>query len=565
MNRQGDGAGAPDWWSELYEGGQLDADSDAQTRGGNDAGESTAGDTIDERFRSAARTVGSGGVVGRPSPDTGAKRADEAAAGAPPTPDEGPAPGRADRPTDPRPADPRPGDSRGTGPGNAEPRGTTPRSADSLPADPGDAGPRDAGPRDAGPRNADERGAGSGAVPGNTGPLAAGSGDGGPEPRRFGSPREAVPPGAVPQPDSGGPRTAAGGRAAFGRAGDPAAQRGTEPRTPGRDGPREAPFVRRRSGLPSPRPAPVAGPAMLPAADPDRLHALTPDTVLDGAHHGPLTVRAVSTRGDLARHQGRPRGDALLTARFGSGDSALLVLVLATGASRHAEGHLAAREACEEITAAVGRSRHRLSEDLRSERRASLKSGLGRLTARTLGRLRASAVEQGYDPTQYTAALRCLVLPADPRCRIRLFFGVGAGGLFRLRAGQWQDLEPVHPPARPAMVIGDGPGSGGALPSSAASALARVPVDPQDLLAPRTPPFLFRTSVAEPGDALLLCSEGMAEPLRTQEAFGEELGTRWNAAAPPNLTEFLGDAQLPSKGHTEDRTVIGVWEPAVGR
>ncbi|MBU7600502.1 protein phosphatase 2C domain-containing protein [Streptomyces sp. P38-E01] len=304
---------------------------------------------------------------------------------------------------------------------------------------------------------------------------------------------------------------------------------------------------------------------MLPAADPDRLHALTPDTVLDGAHHGPLTVRAVSTRGDRARHQGQPRYDALLTARFGSGDSALLLLVLATGASRHAEGHLAAREACEEITAAVGRSRHRLSEDLRRERRASLKSGLGRLTARTLGRLRASAVDQGLDPTQYTAVLRCLVLPADPRCRIRLFFGVGAGGLFRLRGGQWQDLEPVHPPARPAMVIGDGNGSGGALPSSAASALARVPVDPQDLLAPRTPPFLFRTSVAEPGDALMLCSEGMAEPLRTQEAFGEELGTRWNAAAPPNLTEFLGDAQLPSKGHTEDRTVIGVWEPAVGR
>ncbi|GHG97181.1 hypothetical protein Srubr_43430 [Streptomyces rubradiris] len=30
--------------------------------------------------------------------------------------------------------------------------------------------------------------------------------------------------------------------------------------------------------------------------------------------------------------------------------------------------------------------------------------------------------------------------PADPDCRVRVFFG--GGGLFRLRDGAWQDIEP---------------------------------------------------------------------------------------------------------------------------
>ena len=424
MNRQGDGPGAPDWWSELYD--------DAQP----DAGRTSAGDTIDERFSSAARTVGVAGVIGAGRPEARQER---------------------DSP----------------GPTEDEP--------------PQDAAPSDSPPSDSPP---------SGAVP---------------------SPRWS---GSVPGRDRGASRT----------------------------------------------PTTVTGPAVLPAADPDRLDALTPDTVLDGAHHGPLTVRAVSTRGDWARHQGRPRYDALLTARFGTGDSALLLLALATGAPQPAHGHLAAREACAEIAGAIGRSQPRLAEDLRRERRSALKSGLGRLTARSLGRLRASAVEQGLDPTQYTADLRCLVLPADPYCRVRLFFGVGDGGLFRLRSGQWQDLDPRLAVGRPSMALPAGSGEPGRANPPPAAELALTPLEadllsPQDRLPPRTPPFLFRTSMAEPGDALLLCSQGLAEPLRTQESFGELLGARWGAQQPPGLAEFLTDTQLPAQGHADDRTAVGVWEP----
>lgn len=164
--------------------------------------------------------------------------------------------------------------------------------------------------------------------------------------------------------------------------------------------------------------------------------------MLDGARYGTSTLRAVSVRGDSARFRGEPRRDALLTARFGTGEQALVLVAMATGARATSGAHRAAAEACRWIGQAVGRSHERLADDIRAARRGELKSGLHRLVDRSLGRLRASAAEQGVEPEEYTAGLRCLLLPADPECRTRVFFGVGAGGLFRLRDGEWQDIEP---------------------------------------------------------------------------------------------------------------------------
>ncbi|WP_238782715.1 protein phosphatase 2C domain-containing protein [Streptomyces monomycini] len=199
-------------------------------------------------------------------------------------------------------------------------------------------------------------------------------------------------------------------------------------------------------------PAPGPEPMALPTADPAALDDLVPDTELDGAGYGPLTLRAASLRGEAARRRAEPRGDALLTARFGAGQHALILVAVATaaggdgGAYAYAAGaHRAARDVCRWIGGAVGRSCPRLAEDIRTGDRCALKSGLHRLTDRSYGRLRAYAGEHGMDPEQYTAALRCLLLPADPACRTRVFFGVGAGGFLRLRNGAWQDLEPAPP------------------------------------------------------------------------------------------------------------------------
>ncbi|MFI0711127.1 protein phosphatase 2C domain-containing protein [Streptomyces inhibens] len=290
-------------------------------------------------------------------------------------------------------------------------------------------------------------------------------------------------------------------------------------------------------------------PGALPAADPGALDDLVPDTALDGARYGSLTLRAASQRGDSARYRGEVRRDALLTARFGAGRQALILVAVATPPPAAEGAHRAARDACAWIGGAVGRSYTQLAEDIRTDHRDALRSGLQRLTDRSYGKLRGRARELGAAPERYTAALRCLLLPADPDCRTRVFFGVGAGGLFRLRDGAWEDLEP----ATADHDTGDAPGSDGGPPRPApGSYTAEGPVRPA--------PFLFRAAFARPGDTLLLCSAGLAEPLQEEPAFATRLAARWKAPEPPGLVDFLATAQLRVKGHTKDRTAVGVWE-----
>ncbi|REK91300.1 protein phosphatase 2C domain-containing protein [Streptomyces inhibens] len=299
-------------------------------------------------------------------------------------------------------------------------------------------------------------------------------------------------------------------------------------------------------------------PGALPAADPGALDDLVPDTALDGARYGSLTLRAASQRGDSARYRGDVRRDALLTARFGAGRQALILVAVATPPPAAEGAHRAARDACAWIGGAVGRSYTQLAEDIRTDHRDALKSGLQRLTDRSYGKLRGRARELGAAPERYTAALRCLLLPADPDCRTRVFFGVGAGGLFRLRDGAWQDLEPATADHATAdHDTGDAPGSDGGPPRSAPG----LPHGPYTAGSPARPaPFLFRAAFARPGDTLLLCSAGLAEPLQEEPAFAARLAACWKAPEPPGLVDFLATAQLRVKGHTKDRTAVGVWE-----
>ncbi|MET9572040.1 protein phosphatase 2C domain-containing protein, partial [Streptomyces virginiae] len=312
--------------------------------------------------------------------------------------------------------------------------------------------------------------------------------------------------------------------------------------TPDVTAPRQRPEVRH---LGDRAPTYAAEPGGLPPADPAALDGLVPDTVLEGARYGGYTLRAASLRGDSARYRGEMRRDFLLTARFGSGDDALVLVALA-GGDRAAPGAAeAAADLCRTVAAAVGRSQGRLADDIRAGRRDALRSGLQRLTDRGYGRLRARAAELGLAEEEYTAGLRGLLLPVDPECRTRVCFGSGAGGLFRLRSGQWQDLEPAVPAA----------------PAAPAPTPAPAPADGADE-APGEPgsPFRFRASVARPGDTLLLCSGGLAEPMREEAALQAELAARWGEPEPPGLAAFLADTQLRLKGYADDRTAAAVWE-----
>ncbi|MCW7942581.1 hypothetical protein AAW14_11135 [Streptomyces hygroscopicus] len=553
-----------DWWGQLYD------DSTGDT------GPAPAADTLDDRFASASGTVGRGSAGDAPLeapplvpeqrgagpyPDPAPPGSGAAPAG---SSVEGAATGSADR----RPGDPprgpapwEPPSVRPSGPVTFPPAPTPPgfradapttelrsaRPPADLPRLP-DRPPADVAPSTNRPP---------------AGPPAPAPGDAPPPPPV--PPYETTPQGPVshvPAPPGEAPAATEAGAAVpvagtsqavrVADAADVASPRLSVPRGP-------APVDHVGSGPPTYHAEPTA----LPLADPEDLDDLVPDTVLDGARYGACTLRAVSARGDSGRYRGEPRRDALLTARFGTGDQALLLVAMATGARATPGAHRAAAEACHWIGRSVGRSHVRLGEDIRAARRGDLKSGLQRLTDRSLGKLRASAAGQGVEPEEYTATLRCLLLPADPACRTRVFFGVGGGGLFRLRDGEWQDIEP-----RAAETAGEAVVGFGALPSETPEGdrltmdlgITTPPSPYEPAPEPPRDPFRFRASIARPGDTLLLCSSGLADPLRDEPQLAEHLTARWSEAEPPGLAAFLADTLVRVKGYADDRTAAAVWE-----
>ncbi|MFG2457119.1 protein phosphatase 2C domain-containing protein [Streptomyces sp. NPDC048523] len=530
-----------DWWRQLYDSTD-------------DTGPTPAPDTLDDRFASASGTVRDG--AGAAADEVRAGVGDEAAGSGTgvPAPRTGvsdataPSPGRHRPPWEPPPPDPPasfpPGPrppgfaSTETPPATTVPPSRTPTPPTTAPPHPSTP-PRPAGPPPP-PRDADEEGSREGSVSGVT--------DSAPQASRTGPGSTQANP-TTPTP---------------------------EPPVHGQDVPAPAPQAPRtatRLDLPSLPPAPVgfvgsgpptydAEPTALPPADPDELDDLVADTVLDGARYGACTLRAVSVRGDSARFRGEPRRDSLLTARFGTGDQALILVAMATGARATPGAHRAAAEACHWIGRAIGRSHARLAQDIGAARRGDLKSGLHRLTDRSLGKLRASAVEQGIDPEEYAATLRCLLLPADPDCRVRVFFGVGAGGLFRLRDGEWHDIEPRITDVTGEPVVGFGSLPPETPDGDRLTMDLGIPTPPSPYEPAPEPPreaFRFRASVARPGDTLLMCTGGLADPLRGEPELGEYLTGRWSGP-PPGLAEFLADSQVRVKGYADDRTAAAVWE-----
>lgn len=64
---------------------------------------------------------------------------------------------------------------------------------------------------------------------------------------------------------------------------------------------------------------------------------------------------------------------------------------------------------------------------------------------------------------------------------------------------------------------------------------------------------------ATPGDILLLCSPGLAEPIAEEPAIGHFLASHWSHPHPPGTVDFLRQVQVRAKGYAEDRTAAALW------
>ncbi|OEJ51865.1 protein phosphatase 2C domain-containing protein [Streptomyces agglomeratus] len=309
------------------------------------------------------------------------------------------------------------------------------------------------------------------------------------------------------------------------------------PRPPVLDAPRppvlDAPW---HSGNKPPMYPPV--PQGLPAAGGDPDAAVLPDIVVDGAQYGPLTVRAVSVRGDSHRYLGEPRQDALCVTRIGGpGAGEMLLLAVADGVGSALRSHIGSNEACRLAAAYLDRVAGNLFTALEAGDGTAFAELADHVVGQIAVLLTDRAVRAGHDPGAYATTLRVLLVPVDPAVRTRGFLAVGDGGTSLLRDGAWQ-LD----------ITGEeDEGSGMIDTRTAALPLARTAVT--RLVGP-----------VRPGDVLVLCTDGLSTPLAGEPRMREFLGAAWGSGAVPGPADFLWQAQFRVKSYDDDRTAVVLWE-----
>ncbi|AXK36643.1 hypothetical protein DVA86_32825 [Streptomyces armeniacus] len=371
---------------------------------------------------------------------------------------------------------------------------------------------------------------------GSTGPYAAPDpapyGDGSTGPHADADPYGSADPDPAPYGDAGtgAGRDPYGGASAPGRHVPRWAREDTSPP----EKPRGAP---RHVGARPPRYAPT--PLGLPAPrDGDAHAAILPDTVLDGARYGPLTVRAVSVRGDSHRHLGECRQDALALTRLGSAESGLLLLAVADGVGGASRSHSGSNGIVHGLAQLLDRMAEPLLEAIAGGDADTFQNLADEAVADAADMLRANMKAPAQE---YSTTLRALLVPLDPAVQTRGFLSVGDGGLFRITTGGWQLLDGATDP--------DGEGRG-VINTSTPALPDNYDRVATSLLAPSTP-----------GDVLVLCTDGFSGPLEGERELRALLADDWGGGADvPHLSDFLWQVQTRAKTYDDDRTVICLWE-----
>ncbi|HTU86562.1 MAG TPA: protein phosphatase 2C domain-containing protein [Solirubrobacteraceae bacterium] len=254
----------------------------------------------------------------------------------------------------------------------------------------------------------------------------------------------------------------------------------------------------------------------LAAGDPYR-----PDTIADGGSAFDLTVRAASVRGLAKRYVGGPRQDDLCLAMHDS--TRTLIAAVADGVSGAARSDVGAALAVRYATAAVARQ----LDDGEIDWPGVFEQAAWALVSE--GR------RVGEDPGSFATTLVVAAVSARDDVAVQVA-AVGDSPAFRLHGRDYDPI--VGQPVREDDLIGGGVQ---ALPRDAGS----VEVGACTL---------------EPGDALLLCTDGLSLPLAGGKgdlgrSFAREL------ASPPDVVDFARLLDFSRSTYDDDRTLIAVWAP----
>jgi serine/threonine protein phosphatase PrpC len=266
-------------------------------------------------------------------------------------------------------------------------------------------------------------------------------------------------------------------------------------------------------------PAPAIEPR-LAAGDPYR-----PDTIADGGSAFDLTVRAASVRGLAKRYVGGPRQDDLCLALHDS--TRTLIAAVADGVSSAARSDLGAALAVRYATAAVARQLDEGEIDW---------PGVFEQAAWALV---AEGRRVGEDPGSFATTLVVAAVSVRDDVAVEVA-AVGDSPALRLRSRHYDP------------VVDSRPSEDGLI----GGAVQALPRDAGSVEVGRC--------VLEPGDALLLCTDGLALPLAggngdLGRALARELAT------PPDVVDFARLLDFSRSTYDDDRTLIAVWVPSTGK
>jgi serine/threonine protein phosphatase PrpC len=304
---------------------------------------------------------------------------------------------------------------------------------------------------------------------------------------------------------------------------------------PATDSPVDSPAVLEHPVFPKPlvyeNPRLGSDPADLPNPS-----VAVPDTVLDGAKLGGVTVRGASLRGDDHRYLAETRQDSMGIWAFRGSQAkttdAILVCV-ADGVGSEPYSQVGSARACELLREEMETCYQELLSPELDDRVPRLCHVLAGRLDRQLTNV---ALQTGREPKSLSTTLVGALIEADsgdPANRRCVVFAIGDSPAFVLRNGVFQPcFQDSHE---------------GVISSTGTAAL------PSGFRTVETSVFCIGMD-----DVLLICSDGLSNPMRNAPV-EQTLATYWGCGEIPSLLEFGWQLSFRARSYGDDRTAVCVW------
>ncbi|MGH3810942.1 MAG: protein phosphatase 2C domain-containing protein [Pseudonocardiaceae bacterium] len=260
-------------------------------------------------------------------------------------------------------------------------------------------------------------------------------------------------------------------------------------------------------------------------------HDVVPDSVVDGANLGSLTVRAASVRGDHHRQEPNFRRDAYtiqpLTGGFAVPN---LVSVVAAGNPNGSVAQTGAALACRSVVTQLGKLGGSIDAAWNGQPSIDLRELLRPVCNGVANRLTELAQSRQVPEAESSVELVCLVSQlGDTSERRHLAFGIGGGVVLRCTDQGWQLVFSAQ----------EGPGKPEVLPGGHQA---------------------LRVGMVEsrPDDILLVASQATAQVVTSRDS-GAFFAGQWRQG-PRDLVEFLWQFSARTPGTARDRTAVCLWD-----